>query len=92
MYIYRRYGEVVKPYPGQVLSKAIELLLGKAVKGCFRCRRQASQMNEWGWWGCWKQRKLIAGWISNEARRFGHNLDESAALTLLGKTIKSFNS
>jgi hypothetical protein len=29
-------------------------------------------MNSWGWWGCWRNRAIIIGWLCEEAARRGH--------------------
>lgn len=69
--------------PGSVLKVAIRLVTGDEPSSGCGCSDRAGQMNAWGWWGCWKQRKTIAGWLAEEAQKRGHELDQAKALPLL---------
>lgn len=70
-------------WPGSVLKVAIRLVTGEQPSSGCGCTDRAEQMNAWGWWGCWKQRKTIAGWLVEEARQRGHTLEADKALPLL---------
>lgn len=75
--------------PGYLLSLAIKKITG--VNPCGYCIARIQTMNQWGWWGCWRKRKTIAGWLSEEARRRGHQVTESNALSLLMAAFKEAN-
>ena len=52
--------------------------------GCvLTCRAHMQQMNEWGWWKCWRNRKTIAAWLAQAARHRGHQVDQARAIDLL---------
>jgi len=74
--------------PGSLFSKVVFKITG--VVPCARCRDRMSQMNQWGWWKCWRNRKLIASWLSEEARQRGHQITDSNSLDLFKAALKEF--
>jgi hypothetical protein len=59
--------------PGDALSILIKRITGQ--RPCpKKCRQRIVQMNAWGWWRCWHNRKTISGWLREEARRRGHTI------------------
>jgi len=73
--------------PGTVFSRLIKKVTGE--QPCpVKCRERVQLMNQWGWWKCWRERKTIAGWIAEEARKRGHAIDESNALEILMAAFK----
>ncbi|MEM1213438.1 MAG: hypothetical protein AAGI68_14215 [Planctomycetota bacterium] len=69
--------------PGSVLKVAIRLVTGDEPSAGCGCDGRARQMNAWGWWGSWRRRQTIAGWLVEEARTRGHELDQAGALPML---------
>lgn len=69
--------------PGDLLANLIHTVTGQHIGSCGICRQRMGQMNEWGWWGSWKNRKLIIGWICKEAAARGHPISEAAVRPLL---------
>jgi hypothetical protein len=73
--------------PGDILALAIRKTTGTGP--CpNKCRARIAQMNEWGWWKCWLNRKTIAGWLSEEAARRGHQITDDSALDFLKAAFK----
>jgi hypothetical protein len=49
--------------PGTLLSKILRNFADQ--KNC-NCSDRAKIMDEWGWRGCWKNRKIITWWLLEE--------------------------
>lgn len=70
--------------PGSILKLAIKSITGETPGSSCACNKRAKLMDSWGWWGCWKRRDEIAGWLAEEAKKRGHPIeDHAAALSLL---------
>lgn len=76
--------------PGNVFSTIIKGITG--ANPCARCNQRIKQMNDWGWLKCWFNRKTIAAWLSEEARRRGHRISDDSALDLLKAAFKEARS
>lgn len=68
--------------PGSLLTTAIKLITGADPGPQCSCKHRARRMNEWGWWGCWRNRDTIAGWLVEEAQKRNHEIDKHKALSL----------
>ena len=77
-----------KTRPGHMLGTAIRLVTGEQAGGGCACNDRRRLMDTWGWWGCWKRRGLIAGWLVEEAEKRGHAISGSKALGLLRAAIR----
>lgn len=73
--------------PGDLFSIVILKITG-AGPCPNQCRERIAQMNDWGWWKCWRNRKTIATWLAEEARRRGHQITDSSALDLFRAAFK----
>ena len=73
--------------PGRLLALVIKRITGQGPCPA-KCAARIRQMDEWGWWRCWRNRKTIAGWLVEEALRRGHQVSESNALDLLRAAFK----
>lgn len=69
--------------PGSLLAAAIKAVTGETPSPTCQCTARARQMNEWGWWRCWRNREQIAGWLVEEAQKRGHAIEHGKALGLL---------
>ena len=69
--------------PGGLLHTLIEKLTGETPSPNCSCRARAKRMNAWGWWGCWKHRRTIIGWLVEEAGKRGHTVDRESVAGLL---------
>lgn len=58
--------------PGRLLKRVIEWLTGEPPRATCSCKDRAKQMDRWGWRGCWRERRVIAGWLVGEAKKRGH--------------------
>lgn len=67
--------------PGEIMAYIIRQITGERM--CPRCRTRVNWMNEAGWKECWKQRKMIVGWIVEEAKERGYDVKDKAASALL---------
>ena len=76
------------PKPGDVFSTIIFQLTGQRTANCGVCGERKRQMNEWRWWGCCKNRKVIVGWLVEEARKRGHEIDNRAMYGLFVAAVK----
>jgi hypothetical protein len=72
--------------PGSLLSAVIFKITGK--RACGACSARMRTMNENGWWWCWKNRATIVGWLVEEAKKRGHEIDENAVLGLFKAAFK----
>lgn len=63
--------------PGEIFSLVIFKITGKRTGACGVCGQRKLQMNKWGWWGCWKNRKTIIDWLCQEAKKRGHSVEEA---------------
>ena len=66
--------------PGSLLKYVIWKLTG--VIPCSACSSRSKQMNEWGWWKCWKNRSTITEWLIHEAESRGHKIEARDAYEL----------
>ena len=78
--------------PGALLKRAIQTMTGDTPGPGCACNRRCKKMNDWGWWGCWRNRDTIAGWLVEEAAKRGHTVTPSAAMTLLRAAVKEARS
>lgn len=76
--------------PGNVFSMVINRVTG--ANPCSRCNQRIKQMNNWGWLKCWSNRKTIAAWLADEARRRGHHISNDSALAFLKAAFKEIRS
>ncbi len=64
---YKTHKKLTKPKlslsPGSLLAYLIFKFTYKPP--CCTCTKRANQMNQWGWWRCWKNRKTIFSWLTN---------------------------
>ncbi len=74
--------------PGEIFSLVIFKITGQKTANCGICGQRKMQMNRWGWWGCWKNRKVLTGWLIEEAKKRGHDINEDSALSLLKAALK----
>lgn len=70
--------------PGDLFALIIFKITGQHTANCGVCGRRKKQMNEWGWLGCWRNRKTIIAWLCEEAAKRGHKIDK-ASMTVLFK-------
>lgn len=63
--------------PGDILASIIHKTTG--IKPCKTCSKRQEQMNEWGWWGCWRNRKTIIKWMCEEAKKRGYDITSDSA-------------
>lgn len=73
-------------YPGDLLEHAIHAVAG--IKPCPLCRHRRTRMNDWGWWGCWRNRRRIMQWLVESAERSGIAIDKPTAFNLLKGAFK----
>lgn len=80
----RKYSPATKIIvrPGDLFATVIRKItgLGPCPKSC---REHIIQMNNWGWWKCWHNRRVIASWLTKEACNRGHAITDSVTLGLL---------
>lgn len=82
-----------KLVPGNLFSIVIFKITGQRAGGCKSdCPARMRQMNEWGWWKCWKNRNTIIGWLVKEARARGHEIDRATVLALFKAAFKELSS
>ncbi len=74
--------------PGSLLSSLIFKITGQSTKSCGICGARMAMMNKNGWWWCWKNRKMIIGWLIEEAKKRGRDINEASALSLLKAALK----
>jgi hypothetical protein len=75
-------------HPGSLLVFLIYKITGEKIVGCSACSRRGKQMDVWGWWGCWRNREIILGWLVEEARKLGHTVERKTAFSLLKIAIR----
>ena len=78
------------PKPGDIMKFAINQITG--VTPCGSCLNRAKQMNEWGWFGCWKNKATIVEWVSEEASKRGHVITSDKILSILRAGFKEFTA
>jgi hypothetical protein len=72
------------PQPGDLLAVIIFRITAEPVRSCVElCPERRAQMNEWGWWKCWCNRKTIIAWLRQEAAKRGHAISDRALLDLI---------
>lgn len=74
--------------PGSLLKWAIWKATG--IKACSTCSERSRQMDQWGWLGCWKERKTITDWLIHECKSRGHEVTRATARKLLGAAFRAF--
>jgi hypothetical protein len=67
--------------PGDMLAWAIHKLTGAIP--CGACDARRKQMNEWGWAGCALHLGTIVRWITEEAKKRGHQVDRLVIFSLI---------
>jgi hypothetical protein len=67
--------------PGDMLAWVIHKLTGAIP--CGACDARRKQMNEWGWAGCTLHLGTIVRWITEEARKRGHEVDRLVIFSLI---------
>jgi hypothetical protein len=76
--------------PGDALSLAIRKIIG--VHPCGACLACITEMNNQGWWWCWRNRKVISKRLAGEARRRGHEIDDDSALDLIKAAFREMRA
>lgn len=79
------------PKPGDLLARIIKKITGETGGRC-ACNAHKAQMNKWGWWGCWRERKTIIGWLCEEAAKRGHPIDKASAMALFKAALKELRT
>lgn len=74
--------KVLTTQPGHIFSSVIRAITGRYAVTCGRCMERMGQMNKWGWWGCWKHRDTIIGWMMDEAAGRGHKVSRQQISSL----------
>jgi hypothetical protein len=69
--------------PGDMFSNVLKVITGRYAVTCGRCMNRMGEMNRWGWWGCWKNRETIIGWLLEEAAGRGHKVSREHVFSLL---------
>jgi hypothetical protein len=77
--------------PGDMLARLIERMIGEVPGDC-ACSSRQEQMNQWGWWGCWKHRNDIIGWLCEEAANRGHETEPVGARALFVAVLKELRN
>lgn len=73
-------------HPGSAFALAIKKITGAIP--CARCNQRIRVMNDWGWFKCWQNRRIIASWLAEEAHRRGHQITSDSAVGLLKAVIR----
>ncbi len=74
--------------PGFLLSTLIFKITGQSTKSCGVCGARMALMDRNGWWWCWKNRKIITGWIVEEAKKRGYEISKVNVLNLFKAAFK----
>lgn len=82
---------VLGPRPGDLFSSIIHKITGRYALTCGRCLNRMGLMNQWGWWGCWRRRQEILGWITEEAAGRGHVVASDKLWTLFRAAWKEIH-
>lgn len=69
--------------PGDLMAAIIFKVTGQRSGMCGPCAERVRQMNEWGWFRCWLNRKTILRWLAEEAAKRGHPIEEAKLTELL---------
>lgn len=67
---------------------AIHVLTGEKQAGSCACTARQAQMNQWGIMECFRQRRVIAGWLIEEAQKRGYIVTRRQALLAFGRLLK----
>lgn len=67
--------------PGGLLKWLIWKITDQIPGNC-QCNQRAEKMKEWGWRGCWKNRKTILEWLAHEAHARGHKIGRARLWSL----------
>jgi hypothetical protein len=78
--------------PGDLFSTIILNITGKSIQNCGVCRERKRAMNKWGWWKCWLNRKIIIGWLCEEAAKRGHGIGGSEMLGLFKAAFRELRA
>jgi predicted Fe-S protein YdhL (DUF1289 family) len=78
--------------PGDVFSAVIHTITGRHALTCGVCQQRMKKMNDWKWFGCWRHRQEIIGWLQEEAAKRGHRITNDAALSLLKAALKEIHT
>ena len=77
-----------KAQPGDIFSAVIHQITGRYAQTCGKCIERMQHMNKWGWWGCWKNRHEIMGWMLDEARARGHMVTRDHVWSLFKAALR----
>jgi hypothetical protein len=72
--------------PGRLLASLIHTLTGQ--QPCDACLTMAYQMDEWGWWGCWKNRKLIKEHLLAQCKERGLECSDSLVESAVRQALR----
>ena len=82
-------GTPSKPGPGDLVQIVIDKLRFTAASGC-GCAAFKRKMNEWGWWGCWRNRDLIVDWFVEKGSEAGVEIGRASVYGLLKTAIREY--
>ena len=75
--------------PGTILAAAIKAAVGVDLgAGCAVCSERKKQMDQWGFLGCWRNRREILGWVSAEATARGIKVTPFMVLRAIKAAVK----
>lgn len=74
--------------PGDLMAALIFRITGQMAGTCGPCAGRVRQMNQWGWMRSWLNRKIILSWLTEEAAKRGHPIDQPSLLELLRVAFK----
>jgi hypothetical protein len=74
--------------PGDLLSWSIREITGAVP--CAACNDCKQEMNEMGWWWCWRNRQKIAHRLVQEAAKLGYEIDRETTLALFVAAFRIF--
>jgi len=78
--------------PGDLLTWLIHFTL--EIPPCATCQARAEKMNDWGWLGCWRERRAIVSWLAEQsrARHFAPSSASNTAAIVCGlrAALRSF--
>jgi hypothetical protein len=83
---------VIPIQPGDLFAKIIFSITGKAAATCGKCAQRVRWMNAWKFWGCWKHRKEIEGWLLEECASRGHIITKDKMTSLVRAAFKELRS
>lgn len=75
---------------GSLLHWALKDLAGQDVSAGCGCGARIAEMNSRGYWWCWKNRKVIMGWLQEEAVKRGIQVDDSRLSSIIKAGFREF--